>query len=342
LLGVKIIANVLNLLSFSISAANTFYTKFVATNFNIMKIFVPLFIACCLLTITGFSQAKTNHFIYIQTETKEPFYVLINTTNYSSSPSGYLIISKLQSGILNFAIGFARDKYPEQKFVCAVADNDLGFSLRLNNNKRWELFNLQELTLLSEDTNPIETNVANLPVNQVATTLDVPVKSITIAPINTIPTETPTDNIIKATNKVTETGVTQVYIDKADTITIFIPKETSLAIENPIKEVALVKVDKSVKNCTFATNEDFIKIRAKMAGLTDERDMLIAGAEAFKTKCFSVEQVKYLSYLVITEENKLDFLLSAQKTVYNAYNFATLQSLLTKPTIIQQFRNALQ
>lgn len=307
-----------------------------------MKIFIPLFIVACLLSNITFSQTKPNHFIYIQSETKEPFYVLINSTNYSSSPNGFLIIPKLQSGVLNFSIGFARDKYPEQKFVCAVADNDLGFSLRLNPNKRWELFNLQESTLLADDTNPINNKANNMPVNKIATTVDVPIKPIIVAPVSITTTNTTLDGIVKASNIVTEVGVTQVYIDKADTITIFIPKETSLAVDTLDKEIATVKVDKSDKNCTFATNDDFIKIRAKMAGLADERDMLIAGSAAFKSKCFSVEQVKYLSYLIITEENKLDFLLSAQKTVYDANNFATLQSLLTKPTLIQQFRNALQ
>ena len=332
----------INLLAFSIRAANAFYTKFVTMNFNIMKIFVSLFISCFLLFITGFSQTKLNHFIYIQSEIKEPFYVLINSTNYSSSPSGFLILPKLQSGILNFAIGFARDKYAEQKFVCAIADNDLGFLLRLNNNKRWELFNLQELTLLSDDTSALESKVANVLVDQVASTVEVPVKPVIAASVITIPTEASSDKIIKTSSTETETGLKQVYIDKADTITILIPKETIFVIDTLAKEVALLKVDKSVKNCTFATNEDFIKIRAKMAGFADERDMLIAGAEAFKSKCFSVEQVKYLSYLVITEENKLDFLLSAQKTVYDAYNYASLQRLLTKPTSIKQFRNALQ
>ena len=172
--------------------------------------------------------------------------------------------------------------------------------------------------------------------------MNAPVKPVIGTPATTIAIIAPADSIVKATNTVTEIGVTQVYIDKTDTITIFIPKETSLAIDTSAKEIAVVKVDKSVKNCTFATNDDFIKIRAKMAGLADERDMLIVAAQAFKDKCFSVEQVKYLSYLVITEENKLDFLLSAQKTVYDAYNYPSLQSLLTKPSVIQQFRNALQ
>ncbi|MBC7652354.1 MAG: hypothetical protein H7101_11455 [Deinococcales bacterium] len=308
-----------------------------------MKIFYLIFIVCGLLNATAFSQAKPNQFVYIQSETKEPFYVLINSTNYSSSPSGFLILPKLQSGVLNFAIGFARDKYPEQKFVFTIADNDLGFSLRVNNSKRWELFNLQELIVLSEVTNLTENKVAIKPVEQaVAAPVNLPEKSIITSPSNTITSIVPIDSIVKATNTVTETGVTQVYIDKADTITIFIPKETSLATDTPAKEIATAKVDKSVKNCTFATNDDFIKIRAKMAGLADEKDMLIVGAQAFKDKCFSVEQVKYLSYLVITEENKLAFLLSAQKTVYDAYNYPSLQSLLMKPSVIQQFRNALQ
>ncbi len=233
----------------------------------------------------------------------------MNGANYSSSPSGFLILSKLQNGVLNFVIGFARDKYPEQKFSCTIADKDLGFSLRVNANKRWELFNLQEMTTVSEGERATISEISNqLPA--VAT--------------NAVTT------ILKTSSKVLDDGLSEVYVDNKDTITVFIAKENQ-----PIK------LSQPVKNCTIATNEDFLKTRLQMAASNTEADMIAETALAFKTKCFSVEQIKNLSTLILTEENRLSFLLLAKKNVYDAQNFASLQSQLSKPSVIQQFRNAL-
>ena len=318
-----------------------------------MKSFIQLFIVCffiCATAATATAQLKPNHFIYIQSETKEPFFVILNGSNYSSSPSGYLILAKLPSGSVNFTVGFARDKYPEQKFNTTIANDDLGFSLRLNASKQWDLFNLQDFTTIVAGQKAVIT--PSLPMEETAISQPVTVATSTI---KAVPPEPEVINkpatvvkplgseVKKLSSILSETGVTEIYIDKGDTVKLFIPNSATAKADADAKELTTAnKPDKSVKNCTFASNDDFIRLRAKMAGFADERDMLIAGALAFKEKCFSVEQVKNLSYLVSYEENKLDFLLSAQKTVYDPTNFPSLQALLSKPAIIQQFRNALQ
>ncbi len=321
-----------------------------------MKSFVQLFIVCCFFSASAATaQLKPNHFIYIQSETREPFYVMLNGNNYSSSPNGYLILSKLPSGAINFTIGFARDKYPEQNFATTINNTDLGFSLSVNADKQWHLFNLQDFTTIAsgQKASNVREKIAEMPTVDTATLqLKYANNAVTNATnqVETTATSVITTNknalsntaIVKLSSNVSETGVTEIYLDKGDTVKIFIPNNAKAKADAVTNEPASTnKPDKSVKNCTFASNEDFVKLRAKMASYADERDMLIAGAEAFKEKCFSVEQVKNLSYLLISEQNKLDFLLSAKKTVYDAYNFSTLQALLSKPEIIQQFRNAL-
>jgi hypothetical protein len=349
-----------------------------------MKFIIPLLLLNCLLGVSVTAQQNTNHFIYFQSETNEPFYVMLNGSNYSSSINGYLILPKQQSGEVIFKVGFARVKYPEQNFATTIDNNDLGYLLRLNSIKQWELFNLQDFSILSAgakleaiSTNNIVAQVPTVtkaaePVTPLATTT-VPVivdtkpkatasikadtflveqiKALPIVAVNTddiisvLPkTDGMTGGIKKISSNVSETGVTEVYIDKGDTIRVFIPNATTLKADSTaaIRANVASKVDKSVKNCTFATNDDFLKIRSRMAVAEAEYAMLNIGAEAFKDKCFSVEQVKYLSYLLIDEQNKLTFFLSAQKTVYDTYNFSTLQKLLTKPAIIEEFRKALQ
>jgi hypothetical protein len=388
---VKIIATVINTLYIDRSYTNAFYItqthftlKFATTNVTKMKLIIPLLLLSCLLGVSATAQQNANHFIYFQSETKEPFYVMLNGTNYSSSVNGYLILPKLKSGEVNFKVGFARDKYPEQNFGTTIANNDLGYSLRLNASKQWELFNLQDFSIVSAGAKPEVVNANNLtaqaptvtkavePVTPVATTtapiievakpqnttatkadatLAEQLKALpkitvnTDGTINTPPkTDVATSGIKKLSSIISETGVTEVYLDKSDTVVVFIPNTTTAKIDSAAaaKTNLTNKPDKSVKNCTFATNEDFLKTRAKMASVETEGDMLTIAAQACKDKCFSVEQVKNLSYLLIDEENKLRFFLYAQKTVYDAYNFSSLQKLLSKPDIIEQFRKALQ
>jgi hypothetical protein len=312
-----------------------------------MKSIIQLLIVCFISAQVS-AQLKVNHFIYIQSETKEPFYVMLNGSNHSSSPNGYLILAKLPSGTVNFTVGFARDKYPEQQFETAITNDDLGFSLRLNANKQWELFNLQDFTTIITGQKAV--NATNLPKANIKAPKPVTIANTATKPIQTEAVITPATvtkptsaRVVKLSSIVSETGLTEIYVDKGDTVKIFIPNNATVKANAAAKELSTANnPDKNGKNCTFASNEDFINLRAKMAGFTDESDMLVAAAKAFKEKCFSVEQVKNLSYLLISEENKLDFLLFAQKTVYDASNFSSLQALLSKPALIMQFRNALQ
>jgi hypothetical protein len=46
------------------------------------------------------SHAQQNHFIYIQTENKQPFYVKLDKQLFSSAASGYIILPKLKEGTL--------------------------------------------------------------------------------------------------------------------------------------------------------------------------------------------------------------------------------------------------
>ena len=50
-----------------------------------------------VLTINAFAQKR--YFVYLQAEDKQPFYVMINQKNYSSSINGHLVIPKLKNGL---------------------------------------------------------------------------------------------------------------------------------------------------------------------------------------------------------------------------------------------------
>lgn len=121
-------------------------------NFDIMNRRLPIIGCKALCLITGllfFSivSGQTGHYLFVQTENNQPFYMRIMGTNLSSNATGYLLIPKLTDGEYEIMIGFAlSDK--EHKFNFKVDGKDLGFSLKQELDNNWTLFNLVEFSLI--------------------------------------------------------------------------------------------------------------------------------------------------------------------------------------------------
>lgn len=90
-----------------------------------------------------FCFAQQYHFVYLQADNQQPFYVKYGAKNYSSSSIGYLILPKLSDGSFSIQVGFPKNLYPEQTFNLSVAGKDLGFALKNFADKGWGLFNFQ-------------------------------------------------------------------------------------------------------------------------------------------------------------------------------------------------------
>ena len=108
-----------------------------------------LFSFCISILFFSYSStAQINHFIYLQTENKQPFYVKFNKKIISSSASGYIIIPKLQSGSYELIIGFPKNEWAEQNFTDSVKNEDVGYLVKNFGEKGWGLFNLQSLQVV--------------------------------------------------------------------------------------------------------------------------------------------------------------------------------------------------
>lgn len=101
------------------------------------------------LSFAARAQMNAEHFIYIQAKNKQPFYVIMDNTLYSSSTIGYLIIPKLKSGTYNLKIGFPKQMENEQNYICVINNEDLGYSLQQNDSGDWGLLDLQSQTFLA-------------------------------------------------------------------------------------------------------------------------------------------------------------------------------------------------
>lgn len=110
------------------------------------------------LIITAFllaamlSKAQHNHFIYLQADNKQPFYVKVKGNVYSSSSTGYLIIPKLSAGTHELSIGFPKNQWPAQTIPVSISGKDLGYLLKNFESKGWGLFNIQTMDVIMSST----------------------------------------------------------------------------------------------------------------------------------------------------------------------------------------------
>jgi len=161
----------------------------------------------------------------------------------------------------------------------------------------------------------------------------------------------------------TTTGIGLVFLDisdqSTDTIRILIPpgiKKTTPVQSNqeekkfldipPVDSVGKETVSKATiksNNCkSVAVEDDFFKLRKKMAAQNKEDAMIAEAKKTFKTKCFSTTQVRNLSALFLTDESKYKFFDTAYQYVSDLENFSTLQSALKDEYFINRFKAMIQ
>jgi hypothetical protein len=103
-----------------------------------------LFVFLAGLTVQGFSQKI--YFAYLQSEAGQPFFVRMNDKVFSSSSSGYLILSRLHDSTYNIYLGFPGQS-TEQKFSIPINHKDKGYLLKDFGAQGWGLFDMQALTV---------------------------------------------------------------------------------------------------------------------------------------------------------------------------------------------------
>ncbi|MCW3109449.1 MAG: hypothetical protein JWQ09_3955 [Segetibacter sp.] len=414
-----------------------------------MKYFLSIFfLSFCLNHLS----AQEKHFVFIQSDNKQPFYVSVNGKLYSSTASGYVIIPKLADGNYNFTVGFAQNTYPEQTFTTVIQNKDLGFDLKNFGEKGWGLFNLQSLDVtmattantnvvakaLSESSNAkapeavisfdkkkdtavqLISKVASdsLVNSAVAKGEDVkePITKVdsiisnqkTAIEVTSTPTATPkaievvanADKAVdvKKVSEVTgEEGVRLSYVEGSgkniDTIHVVIPS-SSVTTNSSVSTSAGNTLNISKKNVdssntasssastgsaksdlkfldinmvskkdtaqaapltseTFkvmensncknvATEEDYAKLRKKMAMETSDEKMISEAKKAYRNKCFTTGQIKGLSTLFLSDEGRFKFFDASFVSVADAGQYYTLQAEFIDPAFVNRFKALLQ
>jgi len=101
---------------------------------------------CFFALLASLLNAQKIYFVYLQTETGEPFFVRMNDKLYSSESSGYLILPKLKDSTYKFKLGFPA-KDIDLDFTTTINKKDHGYLIKNLGDKGWGLFDLQSLDL---------------------------------------------------------------------------------------------------------------------------------------------------------------------------------------------------
>jgi len=418
-----------------------------------MFISVPkkLFFLPLAIIFSFFAQAQQPHFVYLQTDNAQPFYVKFNGKLISSSGEGYVILPGVVDGEYQLTVGFPKNEIPEETFKINIDKNNEGYLIKNFAEKGLQLFNLQTLALIDGAAKDTTTAVATKDADPFSVALAGAVKDSSIlqnhaeprastavpnvvgaaAVAATIPAGKDSrsenepaaqsaivagDSVSKITSTQTEDGLQMVYEDKtgssADTVHVLIPVEkkqpdsgevsntatqnygsvnetapsadataavasgaiaansdnvnTSREGNNPkqdagvnngtkesttgdttahnLSETQVIILPKTVtssrnSDCKdFATDNDFLKLRSKMAEESENAKMIQTATKYFRKKCYSTAQIKNLSYIFLTDEGKYQFLEAAYPFVSDADQYPELGKQFTDSYYLNRFK----
>lgn len=91
------------------------------------------------------------HYVYIQSEKGQPFYVKHNGKVLSSTDRGYIIIPRLETGTAPITVGFPNKESKEAQFNLRITKTDQGFLLKQSGEAGYSLYNLQTFRELKSD-----------------------------------------------------------------------------------------------------------------------------------------------------------------------------------------------
>lgn len=297
-----------------------------------------------LLLLTLNVLPAQNHFVFIQSEIKEPFSVTSNGKSYNSTSTGYVIIPKLPSGDHELKVKFQKEAAGESKFYININKKDVGFNLKAGTELA--LTDIQSFVTIRAGEKQILASTAK---------------------------ENILTKLRKGINKIFERqeprAIAVRYVDvqdvTADTIDILIPLTFAAAsntegntaalpagkggnmfdpskTETGLSLLAVKQEGYNVRCVNLASGEDFNRLRRKMSAETTVDKMIIEAKKAAKNKCYTTVQIKNLSALFNSDNGRLKFFQAVYPLVYDYLQYPVLEKEFTDSAYADRFRGILK
>jgi hypothetical protein len=321
-----------------------------------------------------------NHFIYIQSETRQPFTVTVNDKSFTSTTAGYVIIPRLKKGEYDLILKYKDARTPGARFTSVIDKNDIGYTLKDVGNGTAGLVNMQTYATLAaappesyaKNDDKSGVNVDADKNNSTSKTITTPKGSTKKPVVKKEPN--PVSAIAKlksGINKISEIqqagNISMIFIDvqgkTLDTIDVVIPtvkKTTSKSIDEPSADNSLFKWasakysnDEDLLNVDWQegynnkcvhllTKEDYARLRRRMAAETNEDKMINEALKVSNTKCFTTLQVKHLSALFPKDQGKYKLFSALYSFVYDYIDYPVLEKELTDTAYVSKLQSILR
>ena len=203
-------------------------------------LFIIAFIAS---TVCAFAQKV--YFIYLQSDNNSSFYVKMNDRVYSSTASGYLILSNLLDSAYSFSVGFPSSQ-AEAKFMIKINSKDKGFLIK-NFNSGLGLFDLQTLTVTNEQKDDSPKNISFIKRNDDFSSLlskaandTTLLYAVVRIPVEDVTVQEPQPSLEETTKKTDETSV-------KDTVAVVIAVGETISATKQPDSVAVIQSGSEIK-----------------------------------------------------------------------------------------------
>jgi hypothetical protein len=342
------------------------------------KYFFLLMITLALKSAHVFAQ---NHFIYIQSESRQPFTVSVNDKDFTSTVAGYVIIPRLKNGEYDLIVKYNNDKTKGVRFTSVIDKKDLGYTLKDLGNNTAGLVNMQTYATLAaapfdsyakndektaNDKAEVDKNSSTAKTN--TTQKGGAKKPVVKKDSNPPSTVTKLKSGINKISEVQQAGnLSMIFVDvqgkTLDTIDVVIPtvkKGTSKSIYEPSADNSLFKWasakysnDEDLLNVDWQegynnkcvhllTKEDYARLRRRMAAETNEDKMINEALKVSNTKCFTTLQVKHLSALFPKDQGKYKLFSALYSFVYDYIDYPVLEKELTDTAYVSKLQSILR
>ncbi|MES1219471.1 MAG: DUF4476 domain-containing protein [Bacteroidota bacterium] len=205
-----------------------------------------------LFSISVFTASSQRiYFIYLQTESQQPFFVKLDEKIHSSTASGYLILSRLKDSVYNFTIGFTGNTGGEQKFSCSINKKDHGYLVKNFGEKGWGLVDLQTSSVqMAVNDAKKDVSVVNTPVNAFTELLSKAADDSTLKQKNVLPEEKKAEPVVTAAvvkkDEPKETAINKpeeknLKTDGAKTAAVVVPASAVIKQKEDSKETGINK-----------------------------------------------------------------------------------------------------
>ncbi len=114
-----------------------------------------------------------------------------------------------------------------------------------------------------------------------------------------------------------------------------------LPVEKPALQQPVVPAAASVPNSNCketASDDDFVRLRRRMAQQSRDEDMVSEARKVFRTRCFSTVQLRSLSALFVTDEWRYRFFDAALPFVTDFSNFKDLETTIKSEYFQKRFQ----